>query len=279
MRLATVLHHGRVAFGPVVGHMLHDVSGAFTDLAEAIALDHVARLHAAMTHAPAVSLDECTFLPPIPRPERILCIGVNYADHRAESQTKSDTPYPTVFSRFPSSVVGHQVPIVRPRVSDRFDWEGELAVVIGRAGRYISPDDARSYIAGYTCFMDGSIRDYQRHASQFLPGKTFDDSGACGPYVVTIDEVGADDDLTLTTLVNGVQMQHASTRDLIHDVPQIIAYCSQFTTLEPGDIIATGTPGGVGAARTPPVFLQPGDVVEVVIDRVGTLRNQVVAEA
>lgn len=190
---------------------LHDVSGAFTDLAEAISLDHEARLHTAMTPpAPAVSLDECTFLPPIPPSERILCIGVNYADHRAESQTKSDTPYPTVFSRFPSSVVGHQVPIVRPRVSDRFDWEGELAVVIGRAGRYISADDARSYIAGYTCFMDGSIRDYQRHASQFLPGKTFDASGSCGPFVVTIDEVGSDDDLTLTTLVNGVQMQRTT---------------------------------------------------------------------
>ena len=139
--------------------------------------------------------------------------------------------------------------------------------------------NALDYVAGYACFQDGTLRDYQRHSSQFIPGKTFEQSGACGPFMVSADEVGDASALDLRTLVNGVEMQHASTADLIHDIPALIAYCSEFTQLQPGDVIATGTPGGVGYARTPPIFLVPGDTVEVVIERVGTLRNTVIDEA
>ena len=279
MKFATIVTGSTVAFGPVEGDMLADVSAHFGSQAEALRLDRRAELDQVAATAPRVPLTGATFLPPVPEPRRILCIGVNYHAHRAESDRPSDSPYPTVFVRFPSSIVGHEQPIVRPHVSDRFDWEGELAVVIGREARYVAAADALDYVAGYACFQDGTLRDYQRHSSQFIPGKTFEQSGACGPFIVSADEVGDASALDLRTLVNGVEMQHASTADLIHDIPALIAYCSEFTQLEPGDVIATGTPGGVGYARTPPIFLVPGDTVEVVIESVGTLRNTVIDEA
>lgn len=278
MQFATIQRQGRISFGPVTDGEMLDVSDVFHDQCEALNLTNAARLATALRTAQSLPLRDATFLPPVPMPRRILCIGVNYATHRAESDRSNDSPYPTVFVRFPSSIVGHEQPIVRPKVSDRFDWEGELAVVIGRTGRYIDRGAALSHVAGYACFNDGTLRDYQRHSTQFVPGKTFDQSGSCGPYLVSADEVGDPSNLELRTTVNGVEMQRASTADLIHDISAIIAYCSEFTTLEPGDIIATGTPGGVGYARTPPIFLQPGDVVEVHIDRVGTLRNTVIDE-
>jgi 2-keto-4-pentenoate hydratase/2-oxohepta-3-ene-1,7-dioic acid hydratase in catechol pathway len=279
MRFATIHHDGRLAFGAVDGDHLIDVSASFRSPAEALSLGDDSRLACTDVTGQRIPLAGAVFAPPVPQPQRILCIGVNYAAHRAESDRPSDSPYPTVFVRFPSSVVGHGEPIVRPHVSDRFDWEGEMAVVIGRTGRYIKPADALTHVAGYTCFNDGTIRDYQRHTTQFTPGKTFDRSGACGPWVVTADEIPDPSALHLRTLVNGAEMQSAPTSHLIHDVPALIAYCSQFTALEPGDLIVTGTPGGVGYARTPPVFLAPGDVVEVEISGIGTLRNEVVDEA
>lgn len=278
MRFATIRHEGGLAFGRVEGDELVDVSAGFASPAEALALDARGAVACAGANGVRRPLAGAVFAPPVPQPQRILCIGVNYAAHRAESDRPSDSPYPTVFVRFPSSMVGHGEPIVRPHVSDRFDWEGEMAVVIGRTARYVDAADALSHVAGYTCFNDGTIRDYQRHTSQFTPGKTFDRSGSCGPWVVTADEIPDPSALHLRTLVNGVEMQSAPTSHLIHDVPALISYCSQFTALEPGDLIVTGTPGGVGYARTPPIFLVPGDVVEVEISGIGTLRNEVVDE-
>ncbi len=210
-------------------------------------------------------------------PGKILCVGVNYRPH-IEEMGREMPDYPVVFTRFAQSLVGDGEPIVRPSVSRQYDFEGELAVVIGRRGRHIGRDDAHAYIAGYCCFMDGSIRDWQSHTPQFIAGKNFDRSGAIGPRLVPADEVGDTARLELTTRVNGEVMQHGFVADLVFDIPALIEYCSTFTELRPGDVIATGTPGGVGAARTPPRWLEPGDTVEVDISSVGTLRNPVIAE-
>jgi 2-keto-4-pentenoate hydratase/2-oxohepta-3-ene-1,7-dioic acid hydratase in catechol pathway len=224
-----------------------------------------------------LSPDDVTPAPPLTSP-RIFCIGVNYRDHRDE-MGHDDVPYPTIFVRFASSLVGHGSAMVRPAASDRLDYEGELAVVIGRAGRRISPDAALAHVAGYACFDDGSVRDFQRHTSQFTAGKNFDRSGAFGPWMVTADEIGDPAGLAIETRVNGEVRQRSNTELLINDIPAVLGYLSSFTELQPGDVIATGTPGGVGAARTPPVFLQAGDVVEVEIERVGLLRNEIIEEA
>ena len=284
MKLATGSVDGRVMWGPVVEARLHDVSARWPTPAAMVAAsvepDGIAALQRAADAAYSYDVDHVRLSPPVPEPRRILCIGINYLDHAAETGRPVETAaHPTVFTRFPSSFVGHGQAVVRPAASSDFDYEGELAVVIGRRARSIPVARALDAVAGYSCFMDGSVRDFQRHSTQFTAGKNFDASGSWGPWIVTADEVGPPTDLLLTTVVNGSVVQHASTALLIHDVAAIVAYCSVFTTLEPGDVIATGTPGGVGAARTPPLWLTPGSTVEVTIDRVGTLRNQVVAEA
>ena len=208
-------------------------------------------------------------------PGKILCVGVNYRPHIAEMGR--DVPeYPVVFTRFPESLVRDGDPIVKPGVSEQFDFEGELAVVIGSAARHVNREDALSYVGGYCCFMDGSVRDWQRHTHQFTPGKNFDRSGAMGPRVVPASEIPDPAALSLVTRVNGETMQQGEVADLVFDVPTLIEYCSTFTTLQPGDVIATGTPGGVGAARKPPVWLKGGDIVEVEIPGVGILTNQVI---
>jgi len=183
-----------------------------------------------------------------------------------------------IFTRFASSLVGHNVPIERPHVSDVFDYEGELAIVIGKRTRYADRESARDAIAGYSLLMDGSIRDYQRHTKQFTPGKNFDRSGSWGPYVVSADEVGDPYKLELTTTVDDLVVQNAATTLLIFGIEEIVSYCSTFTTLEPGDVIATGTPGGVGFARDPQLLLQPGMTVTVDVPGVGTLSNPVIDE-
>ncbi len=204
---------------------------------------------------------------------KILCVGVNYRPHIAE-MGREVPDHPVVFTRFPASLVGDGEPLLRPQVSEQYDFEGELAVVIGRPARHVPREDALAYVAGYCCFMDGSVRDWQRHTSQFTPGKNFDRSGAIGPMVAATD-IPDPAVLELTTRVNGEAMQRGRVADLVFDVPTLIAYCSTFTELLPGDVIATGTPGGVGAARTPAVWLRSGDVVEVEIDGIGVLRNPV----
>ncbi len=227
--------------------------------------------------APVEDLSAVRFAPLLPDASRILCIGVNYLKHIHEMGRKLPD-HPTVFTRHADTLAGHEEPILRPRISTAFDYEGELAIVIGKAGRYITADAALGHVAGYTCFLDGSVRDWQMHTTQFTPGKNFPHSGSCGPWLMTADEIPDPSTLELRTLVNGEVVQQAPTSDLCFDVRRIIEYCSSFCQLRPGDIIATGTPAGVGHARKPPRWLEPGDVVEVDISRIGTLRNVVADE-
>ncbi len=205
---------------------------------------------------------------------KILCVGVNYRPH-VEEMGREIPDYPVVFTRYPDSLVRDGESIVRPAVSEQFDFEGELAVVIGRSARHVDAANALDYVGGYTCFMDGSVRDWQRHTMQFTAGKNFVASGAIGPHVAAAEDVRDPRALELTTRVNGEVKQQGCVADLVFDIPALIAYCSTFTELRAGDIIATGTPGGVGAARTPPEWLKAGDVVEVEIPGVGTLSNPV----
>jgi 2-keto-4-pentenoate hydratase/2-oxohepta-3-ene-1,7-dioic acid hydratase in catechol pathway len=205
--------------------------------------------------------------------KKILCVGVNYRPH-IEEMGRDVPDHPVVFTRFVSSLVGHDEPVIRPGVSEQFDFEGELAIVIGKTARHVPRARALDYIGGYCCFLDGSVRDWQRHTMQFTAGKNFEKSGAIGP-VVAAHDVGDPERLQLTTRVNGEVMQRGCIADLVFDIPCLVEYCSTFACLEPGDVIATGTPGGVGAARTPPVWLRDGDVVEVEIPGVGLLRNPV----
>ena len=204
---------------------------------------------------------------------KILCVGVNYRPH-IEEMGREIPEYPVVFVRFPGSLVSDGEPMLRPRVSEQYDFEGELAIVIGKVARHVSRDDAYDYIGGYCCFMDGSVRDWQRHTGQFTAGKNFERSGAIGPMVPAA-QVPDPTALQLTTRVNGKIMQEGHIGDLVFDIPALVEYCSTFTELQPGDIIATGTPGGVGAARKPPVWLRDGDLVEVEISGLGVLSNLV----
>ena len=216
---------------------------------------------------------------PFAAPGKIICVGLNYRDHTAESGM-AQPDYPSLFTRLPSSLVAHGEAIVRPAVSDKLDYEGELVAVIGTGGRHIAQHRALDHVAGYSIFNDGSIRDFQLRTSQWTMGKNFDGTGAFGPAFVTADEVppGAMG-LRLETRLNGEVMQSASTDDLVFDIATLVSTISQGITLAPGDLIVTGTPSGVGAARKPPVFMKPGDVCEVEIERVGVLRNHVVQEA
>ena len=219
-----------------------------------------------------------TFDPVIPDPDKIICIGINYEDHRAETG-RPTSAYPTVFTRFADTQLGHEHSITRPKASEAVDYEGELAVVIGSEARNVTADRSLDHVAGFACYNDVSIRDYQRHTTQFTPGKNFPGSGPFGPFLVTPDEVGPLGPQRIQTRLNGEVVQDSQLQHMIFDVPKLIAYLSQWTLLRPGDVIVTGTPGGVGAARTPPLWMKPGDVVEVEIDKVGLLRNSVAAEA
>lgn len=282
MRLASFRRNGAIHFGVVRDDQLIDVSARtnerWPDLAAALGNGGI---EAVATESERVSdrvpLDETELLPPIGNPGKIICVGLNYRSHVAE--TGRDTPaYPMLFTRYPSSVVGHGQSIVRPNSSEKYDFEGELAVVIGRHAHHVRSEQALDYVAGYACFNDGSVRDFQRHTSQFFPGKSFWRSGAFGPWLVTADEIRDPHALTLTTRLNGAVMQQATTSDLLFDIPALIAYITQIVPLEPGDVIATGTTGGVGAARQPPLWMKPGDQVEVEISGIGVLRNIVVDE-
>jgi 2-keto-4-pentenoate hydratase/2-oxohepta-3-ene-1,7-dioic acid hydratase in catechol pathway len=218
------------------------------------------------------------FAPVVPDPDKIICVGLNYRDHVAETG-RTVTEKSALFARFAGSQVGHGQPMIRPRVSAEFDYKGELAVVIGAAGRHIAAADALRHVASYACYNEGSIRDWQRHTSQFLAGKTFAGTGAFGSWLVIADEIPDPSRLTLETRVNGLIVQHSTTDLMITPVPELIAYISAILPLLPGDVIVTGTPGGVGAKRNPPLWLKPGDVVEVAIGGIGVLRNPVEAEA
>jgi 2-keto-4-pentenoate hydratase/2-oxohepta-3-ene-1,7-dioic acid hydratase in catechol pathway len=218
-----------------------------------------------------------TFDPVIPNPGKILCMGVNYREHMKEMGRKVPD-YPVLFTRAPDTMVGHDQPLVKTRVSEQYDYEGELAFVIGRPARYVRAEQALGYVGGYTCLMDGSVRDFQNHTSQFIAGKNFPRSGSVGPWFVTADEIPDPKALQLQTRLNGQIMQQAPVSDMHFGVAELLAYCSTFTRLAPGDILTTGTPSGVGFARKPPVWLKAGDVIEVEITGIGVLRNPVVAE-
>ena len=247
-----------------------------------IAADKLAQASQYAGEKPDFAIDDVILLPPIPDPAHIFCVGTNYLDHLTEVQDagidRKRAPYPAIFSRFPDTLVGHNQPLVRPKVSEQFDYETELAAIIGRPGRYIAEADAYAHIAGYTCFNDGSIRDWQFHTGQITPGKNFWRSGSAGPWMVEAADVADPADIEISLRLNGEELQHSNTKLLIFDIPAIIAYVSSVAPLQPGDVIATGTPAGVGFSRKPPVFMQPGDICEVDIEQIGVLRNPVVAE-
>ncbi len=266
---------GRASWGIVSGSGIVDCGSRAPSLRQA--LTNLGSLRSEAEKQPDVQLDAVTILPPIPDPEKILCVGLNYLTHIAEGG-REPPEKPIIFVRFPNSQVGQGQPLIAPKTSDNFDYEGELAVVIGKTCRHVAKSDWQSVIAGYSCYNDGSIRDWQRHSGQFTPGKNFFQSGAFGPYLVTPDEVPDIRSCTLLTRVNGEERQRAPISDLCFDIPTLIEYCSTFTQLEPGDVIVTGTTGGVGAYFKPPKWLKPGDTVEVEVTGVGLLRNPVAAE-
>ena len=269
---------GTVSYGTTDGEQVFDAGATlgskYPDLRSVLAAGDLAALEG---KGEAIALESITLLPPVPNPEKILCIGLNYLPHILESG-RAKPEYPSIFTRFPASLVGHGTPIERPKASREFDYEGELALVIGTGGRHIAPEDAWDHIAGYTCVNEGSVRDYQNHTTQFWPGKSFERSGSMGPWIVTGDEVGDIRDQTLTTRVNGNVEQNAPISDLAIGIPELIAYASTVLTLTPGDVIVTGTPGGVGRYRKPQLFLEPGMSVEVEITGIGTLVNGVIDE-
>ena len=312
MRLASYLQAGLVRLGAVDGDTLIDLNRAYaarrrhegrplaaaeadaavpTDVVLFLALGQPA-LHAAHTavdHVRALEQSQATsallivavadvkLLPPIPQPPKIVCVARNYAEHAREAGLQI-SEIPIVFARFADSLVAQGGAIVRPRVSEQLDWEGELAVVIGRGGGHIKRDVAMEHVAGYSAFNDVTVRDYQFRVSQYTSGKNFRASGPFGPYLVLKDEISDPHALDITTEVNGVVKQRGNTSDMIYDVPTIIEHISEWIDLSPGDVIATGTPAGVGFKRTPPEFLKPGDEVSVTITGIGTLTNRVRGE-
>ncbi len=280
MKLASYLADGVAAFGVVtdagVITMNGRLGGRAASLKGALAAGLLTQIAEAAAKAkPDHKLADIKFLPVIPDPELIACAGINYRSHAGE--TGREVPkQPSMFIRRPNTLVGHDGEMVRPTVSANFDFEGELAVVIGRGGRHIAAEHALDHVAGYTCFVDGSVRDYQKYS--VTSGKNFPATGPLGPWIVTRDEIPDPTRLTLTTRLNGTEMQRSGTDLLIYSIPQIIAFCSDFTPLAAGDVIATGTPEGVGHRRTPPVWMKPGDVLEVEVTGIGTLRSRIVDE-
>lgn len=280
MKLLTYRWQGKDSYGVVAGDGIVDIGARlgtkYRDIKAVLAagaLDEVRR--AADGQKADATPDKITFLPVIPNPDKLLMVGLNYKAHREEAG-RPETEKPTIFARYADSQTGHGQPIVRPKESDKLDYEGELAVIIGTAGRRISKAQALSHVAGYSCYNDGSVRDFQRHTSQWHPGKNFVATGPFGPWMVTTDEIPDPQALTLETRLNGEVMQHTTTDLMIFSVVDLIVYCSSFCNLVPGDVIVSGTPGGVGYARKPPVFMKPGDTVEIDISKIGVLRNGIV---
>lgn len=282
MRLLSFEQDGRRSFGIVSGEGIIDagarLEGEFASLREVLAAGALNLLRGMSGLDSDLSLSDVRFLPVIPDPAaKFLCVGSNYTPHIKE-MGREPPKYPVMFVRFADAQVGHDEALVRPALSECFDYEGELAVIIGRPAHRIGRDAALEHVAGYSCFNDGSIRDFQRHTHQFMPGKNFLASGSFGPWLVTSDEAPDPTRFHLQTRLNGKVVQDAEVSELYFDIPALIEYCASWTRLMPGDVIVTGTPGGVGAARKPPLWMKPGDVVEVDIDGVGVLRNPIVEE-
>jgi len=270
---------GRSSFGLVTNAGIVDLRkrGLAPDLKTLIAdemLSEAGRFSAEPIDYPTNTV---RLLPVIPSPSQILCVGLNYKTHIQETG-RSDSEYPSIFLRFASSQVGHASPLIRPRESTKFDYEGELAIVIGRSGRRISRDAALDHVAGYSCYNDGSVRDWQKHTSQWAPGKNFEGTGAFGPWMIPTNSLPDRNSCALVTRLNGKEVQRAMLSQMIFSIEDIIAYVSVFTTLQPGDVIVSGTPGGVGDKRDPPLYLQHGDTVSVEIDGIGRLQNSIADE-
>lgn len=279
MKFLSYTHQGRASWGLATATGVIELATAdIPDLKTAIATDALSRVaRAAQGRPDTLAWHDIRFAPVIPNPDKIICIGHNYEEHRQETQ-RAKTDNPSVFLRVPASQTGHQYAIPVPPESTQLDFEGEIAVVIGKAGRRIAETEAWDHIAGYSVYNDASVRDWQWHTSQFAPGKNFAGTGAFGPWLVTRDEIADGEVLTLETRLNGQVVQKADTGMLIFSIPRLIAYVSTFTPLMPGDVIVTGTPGGVGAKRTPPLWMKPGDRVEVEVSKVGVLSNPIEAE-
>lgn len=282
MKIASFMYQGRNTYGVVDGSQIVDLGSLKgvlgVDLKELITNGRLLELRQIdLSELPRIDIAQIIFLPVISNPGKILCVGINYAAHVRE--TGRDTPiHPMIFTRFADSQTAHQQAILRPSASHKLDFEGELAVVIGKTARNVMQDEALDYVAGYSCYNDGSVRDWQKHTIQFIPGKNFPQTGGFGPWLVTSDEIQDPQNLTLTTRLNGEVMQHTDTSDMIFNVRRLIEYCTTFTELAPGDVIVTGTTGGVGAFRDPVIWMKPGDTVEVEISSIGILRNTIADE-
>jgi 2-keto-4-pentenoate hydratase/2-oxohepta-3-ene-1,7-dioic acid hydratase in catechol pathway len=272
---------GAAHYGVVDSNKVVDLTPRlkYPDLKALVAADARAEAERAARGAQAdFTLAQITFDPVIPNPEKIICLGLNYEEHLNETGMKRHG-HQTIFHRWPDTQVGHLQPLIRPRNSDNFDWEGELVAIVGKHGRHVAEADAMNYVAGYSCYNEASVRDYQRFASQFTPGKNFPGTGAFGPYMVTPDEMGALPAKKIQTRLNGNTMQSSTLGHMIYSVAQIIEYITSWTYISPGDVIVTGTPGGVGWVRKPPLWMKPGDTVEVEIDGIGILKNPIAAES
>ena len=283
MQLISYLHAGRSGFGFIEGGAALDVSRCDElegcgGWASALSRHSVAHLHAmAKRRNRRCALHELTFLPPITDADKILCLGLNFRDHASEAGAPVPEK-PILFARFGSSFVGHSEPVLAPRASRQFDYEGEIGIVIGKRGRCIPERSAMDYVLGYTVVAENSVRDWQTHSRQVTAGKNFFKSGAMGPSCVSRDEASDDAPFRIMTRLNGVLVQDGSSAELIFTAAQVLEYVSTFTLLIPGDIICLGTPAGVGMGRKPPLWMKPGDVLEVEIPRVGILRNPVVID-
>jgi 2-keto-4-pentenoate hydratase/2-oxohepta-3-ene-1,7-dioic acid hydratase in catechol pathway len=288
MKLLSFIHQGRETWGAVIepnglvdlGRLMPQHAGLVEYIASGDYLQ--VRQHTAGRSADC-SLDDITYLPVIPRPEKIVCAVRNYMDHHQEvlaaGMHRELSEQPPIFLRVWRSQVAHGQPIIRPKVSESLDWEGELAVIIGKGGRDIAEADAFNHVAGYACYNDGSIREWQFHAKQIASGKNFESTGGFGPWMVTADEIAPNQALKLVTRLNGEVVQSSHTGHMIFPTAKLISYASTIFTLVPGDVIVTGTPAGVGWSRKPPRFMKPGDVCEVEIEGIGTLRNPIAAQA
>jgi 2-keto-4-pentenoate hydratase/2-oxohepta-3-ene-1,7-dioic acid hydratase in catechol pathway len=283
MKLISYSRAGAAHFGAVVDsgvvELTTRVAGAkdlATLLASTEALDQARAI--AATQQADYALADVELAPVIPNPGKVVCVGINYVEHAEEAGRKIGQ-YPVIFQRYSETLIAHGAPLLRPKASTNFDFEAELAVVIGKGGAHIDAADAMQHVAGYTCFNDASVRDWQFHTHQYGMGKNFNATGALGPWLVTADEIPEYRELTVKGLLNGEQLQEGRLSALAFDIPNLIAYISQALPLNPGDVIATGTPSGIGFKRTPPIFLKDGDTFEVVIPRIGTLSNPVIDEA